>query len=73
MSTRRDSCYAIASMITGPFFSREEATLELERRRYHYGKNAVVYCHSACYTNQYKQAYRAAEACVMVEEMKKKG
>ena len=43
----------IASMITGPFFSREEAQQVLEIRSHHYTKNACVYCHSGYNTIQY--------------------
>lgn len=48
-------------MITGPFFSREEAEGVLRRRRYNFGKGAVVWCASGCDTIQYRQAYRLAE------------
>jgi hypothetical protein len=34
----------LASMVTGPFFSRESATAYLRARRYAFGKHAVVYC-----------------------------
>lgn len=43
----------VASMITGPFFSREEGELWLKTRRYHFSKNARVYCHSGTDTFQY--------------------
>lgn len=48
-------------MITGPFFSREEAQQELNCRRHHYSDKAVVYCASGCYTQQYRKAYQEAE------------
>ena len=48
----------IANMITGPFFSREEAESSLEQRRHHYSKNAVVRCHSAYGTIQYASKVR---------------
>lgn len=53
----------IANAITGPFFSREEAQAHLDRRRYAFGKNAVVvvYCHSGYWSKQYKDAFRVAE------------
>ena len=43
-STKDDyAIHNIASMITGPYFSREEAQNHLDRRRYNYGDNAKVY------------------------------
>lgn len=45
----------VASMITGPFFSREEAESVLKARRHNYGPNAHVYCASGCYTRQYAE------------------
>ena len=56
MSTGKDACFTIANMITGPFFSRKEAQDVLDRRRYAYGKNAVVYCHSGHECAQYEKA-----------------
>jgi len=53
-------CYTVASMITGPFFSREEAQEFLDRTRYNFSKHAVVYCHTGYYSDQYKQAIRKA-------------
>jgi hypothetical protein len=57
-SKQRDACHVIASMITGPFFSREEAQTFLDRTRYNFGKNAVVYCASGCYAKQYADKVR---------------
>ena len=55
--------YAVMmGMITGPFFSREEANEILSARRHHYSPRAVVYCASGCYTNHYRKACREAEA-----------
>lgn len=51
----------IAGMITGPFFSREEAEDELKNRRYDYGQNAVVWCASGYNSWQYKNALRKAK------------
>ena len=48
----------IAHMITGPFFSREEANQMLEARRHHYSKHAVVYCHSGHGTREYANKVR---------------
>lgn len=47
----------IASMVTGPFFSREDAELELKGRRYDYGKHAVVYCNSGVYSKEYRKLF----------------
>ena len=43
----------VASMITGPFFSREEAQDKLDRARYNYSDRARVYCASGYATGQY--------------------
>lgn len=51
--TDEEGACNIASMITGPFFSRKEAQKVLDSRRYHYGNNAIVYCHSGYETVQY--------------------
>lgn len=56
---RRDVDSA-AHAITGPFFSRAEATAELEGRRYRYGKKAVVWCLSGCDSGQYREAMKRA-------------
>ena len=50
--------YQLASQITGPFFSREEAELVLKRRSHHYSDRARVFCHSGCYTYQYDKKCR---------------
>ena len=51
--TDREASHNISAMITGPFFSREEAELVLDRRRYNFGKGAVVFCASGVDTIQY--------------------
>lgn len=56
--TDPDAVHYIASMITGPFFSREEAERVLQGRRYRFGKGAKVYCHSGADTIQYRQKVR---------------
>lgn len=43
----------IASMITGPFFCREDAEDYLKRTRYNFGKYAKVWCASGCYSWKY--------------------
>jgi hypothetical protein len=57
---RKDSnaCHNIAGMIVGPFFSRDKAQAHLDSRRYEYGSNAVVYCHSGYWSHEYKTALR---------------
>ena len=58
MSKMPDACHNIAGMIVGPFFSRIEAETHLDSRRYEYGENARVYCHSGYMSNAYKAAIR---------------
>ena len=45
----------VASMITGPFFSREDAQGFLDMTHYNFSKNAKVYCHSGCYSSKYEK------------------
>jgi hypothetical protein len=56
-----DPYYVMIGMITGPFFSREEADQVFKSRRHHYSDRAVVYCSSGCDTIQYRKVYRDAE------------
>lgn len=56
----RCSIDALAGMITGPFFSREEAQSHLTARSYNFSHRARVYCHSGYYSTQYKTAIRNA-------------
>jgi len=53
--------HKLASMITGPFFSRASAERELKNKRYAYGKDAIVYCHSGHWSPEYKDAIRGAK------------
>ena len=53
-ATSRDP-YAIASAITGPFFSREEAEQYLQNREYAFGRTATVFCHSGEKSWRYKE------------------
>lgn len=54
--------YAVMiGMITGPYFSREEATAYFNAHRHNFSKKAVVYCASGCYSRQYADAYKKAE------------
>jgi hypothetical protein len=57
-------------MITGPFFSREEAQQALDNHRQNYSSRAVVYCASGCYTYQYRKAYREAETKARLKAIK---
>jgi hypothetical protein len=50
----------ISQMVTGPFFSREEAENELQERRYDYGKSAAVHCRSGYHSRQYYDKIQAA-------------
>ena len=58
LKCNEEGIYNIASMVTGPFFSREEAESVLRRTRYNYGPGARVYCHSGCHTIQYAEKAR---------------
>lgn len=53
--------YNVAFMVTGPFFSREEAERVLQAQRYNFGTSACVYCHSGTYSPQYVKAMRAGK------------
>lgn len=50
----------VASMVTGPFFSRESAEKYLAETLYNYGKNAAVYCCSGYQSDEYVAACKAA-------------
>jgi len=54
--------YNIASMITGPFFSREEAEDWLLGHRYNYGRGAKVFCASGHNTIQYRNAFELSSS-----------
>jgi len=43
----------VASMITGPFFSRADADDQLAHRRYDYSAKAGVWCFSGYYSDKY--------------------
>lgn len=61
LSKGEDGVYRIAHMITGPFFSRKEAQDWLDKTRYNFGPNAVVYCHSGHQSKQYEKAWYDAK------------
>lgn len=48
----------VAQMITGPFFSREEAESILRTRAHRFSKNAIVFCNSGHLTIQYSDKVR---------------
>ena len=60
----------IAQMITGPFFSREEAEAELKNRRYDYSQSAAVYCKSGAYSGQYEKKISEAEKRIKNQNVK---
>lgn len=60
MGRDEERIHTAAAMVTGPFFSREEAEDELKATRYNYSKRAVVYCKSGCYSRQYQWKMREA-------------
>ena len=49
----RCDVHELASMITGPFFSREDAQAHLDGRYYNFSKHAKVYCLSGCWSCKY--------------------
>lgn len=48
----------LASQITGPFFSREDAETHLKNRGYGFSGRAVVYCLSGYWSLKYKNLCR---------------
>ncbi len=58
LSKKKDACHNIVGMITGPFFSRKAAQSHLDARRYDFGTNAVVYCHSGYWSREYSEALK---------------
>ena len=54
----RCNVHELASMITGPFFCREDAENHLKARRYAFSKHAKVYCHSGYWSQKYKNLCR---------------
>lgn len=53
-----EGVYNISNMITGPFFSRETAEEYLKKTRYNFGRNAIVFCMSGCYSQEWCDAIR---------------
>lgn len=54
----RCDVYELASMISGPFFCREDAENFLKVTRYNFSKHARVFCHSGYYSSKYKALCR---------------
>ena len=54
----RCNVHELASMITGPFFCREDAEKHLKARSYAFSKHAKVYCHSGYWSQKYKNLCR---------------
>jgi hypothetical protein len=52
--TDENGIYNVARMITGVWFSREAAQTHLDCNHHHFSKNAVVYCHSGCYSKDWE-------------------
>ena len=50
----------LASMITGPFFSRDAAQRFLDMKRHWFSKHAVVYCCSGHASDEYRAAFKNA-------------
>ena len=48
----------LASQITGPFFSRDDAENHLKCRRYAFSDRAKVFCHSGYWSVKYKKLCR---------------
>jgi hypothetical protein len=61
----RPDLYTVASMFTGPYFSREDAAAHLNGRRYAFGKNAKVFCCSGYWSKRWQLLCeeRKAAAC----------
>lgn len=53
----KQGLHNIAGMITGIFFSREDAEDFLQRTRYNFGDNAKVYCHSGHNSEKWRRFY----------------
>jgi hypothetical protein len=61
LSKSREATHNIASMITGPFFSRQEAEDHLTARSHAFGCNAVVFCMSGYWSREYGEAIKKAK------------
>ncbi len=52
--------HQVASMITGPFFSRESAESFLKHNDHRFSKKATVCCRTGIYSRLYEKFYREA-------------
>jgi len=59
--TDNQGLHNVASMITGPFFSREEGETILKAQRYNFGAGAHVFCCSGTNSPQYRKAIKGAK------------
>jgi len=55
----RCDIHYLASQITGPFFSRNDAETHLSNRRYNFSDKAKVYCLSGYWSEKYKNLCRS--------------
>jgi hypothetical protein len=51
----------VASMVTGPFFSRKDAQAYLDARRYNFSDGARVYCKSGHESPKYARLWKWIE------------
>ena len=58
---RRGDVHGLAGMITGPFFSREEAQEYLDGNKHNHSDKALVYCLSGWNSGQYAEALKLAQ------------
>jgi hypothetical protein len=65
---RPDPYQVMMGMITGPFFSRKDATDFLNAKRHRYSTKAVIYCASGRDSYQYDKAYKEAEQKAITEK-----
>lgn len=56
----KPSYLEVSQMVTGPFFSREDAQQYLNDNQHNYGDKAVVFCKSGYHCRQYDRACGAA-------------
>lgn len=62
------------SAVTGPFFSRESAAGYLAATRYNFGKDAIVWCASGCFSKGYADLLELARHSAKVADLlKRKG
>ena len=52
--------YMLASQISGPFFSREDAQTYMDNRRHHFSRRAKVFCHPGHFSHKYENLCKEA-------------